>query len=207
MWEKVIDQQGNSLPSGVLGLLKNPAQLLYNIYDPKRPWSTKELIAALLMIYVESYIFIFTLESWFYFETNPALTILHAGLLFAVITLPLGVVSKKLIPTIIWHSKILIYPAIACLIILIVLFPMGIIHLIVLLQVTIFIIVLSVFIGWALIWKLYSYLKLFRRNGKPQIRKALLYTFYDELVLSGFLVYMIYYYFLEYLVKFVWVTG
>ncbi len=90
---------------------------------------------------------------------------------------------------------------------LIILFPIGIINLIVVLQVTIFIIVLIVCVVWALAWKLYSHVKLFRKEDKPQIGKALLFTFYDELVLSGFLIYMIYYYFLDYLIKFVWVAG
>lgn len=205
--KKGIDPQGNSIPRGVFGLLKDPKRMLYSIYEPKRPWSTKEIISALIIIYVESYIFIFTLESWFYFETNYLLTILHAGILFAVISLPLGAISKKLVPTVIWHSKILIFPAIACLIMLIILFPIGIINLIVVLQVTIFIIVLIVCVVWALAWKLYSHVKLFRKEDKPQIGKALLFTFYDELVLSGFLIYMIYYYFLDYLIKFVWVAG
>ncbi len=205
--KKVIDPRGNSISEGVFGLLKDPKRLLYSIYEPKRPWSTKEILSALIIISVESYIFIFTLESWFYSETSYIVTILHAGILCAVISLPLGAISKKLAPTVIWHSKILIFPAVVCLIMLIILFPIGLINLIVLLQVTLFVIVLVICIGWALAWKLYAYLKLFRKEDRPQRGKALLFTFYDELVLSGFLIYMVYYYFFDYLIKFIWVAG
>ena len=182
----------------VFELLKEPKQTLFRIYKPEKSWNTKETISAFFILFIESFIFIYTLESWFFFYTNPFMTLLQTVILFVVISFPSRAISKNIVPTIVWHAKILMLPAISCIILLVLLFPLGLINLIVILHVVILIIVFVFFIAWTLAWKLYSYNNLFQKGQKGR-----LFIYYDELIVAGYLVYFISYYFQEFITRFV----
>jgi hypothetical protein len=175
----------------IFGIFKNPKKIIIEIYYPTHPWNISEIITASVIIFFESFIFIFTaIYSWKGLVVF-SLIFPQTTFLFISIFLPVSLISKNFKSTIIWHAILLIIPSIICLIILLVLKPMGLIEKIVTYQMSanqVVLILLPIFGVWILFWKFYAYMLIHQKNENPHLLKVVLLELSDIVVFTAYVV-------------------